>query len=269
MAGKFKAVADLFRKGVGLIRKGKSTRVITAGTETETIATKRIGGAARIERPLTVKRTPPRTPPPAPKIGMEKESIASKFPKVGAGTGFIAGMTAADVISAITAGKDMAGSGGGGMYGGASPAAVEAYGDAALRSQRLSDKTALKIARLEARTRLRLAKIQRSRDMAMAYLSNPVVGIGLAYGTIVGVRAAVNLAHNYSDDNRLRGAFENNSTASTSPLGTFPILTMAGLSGLAGAQIPPFDIGGGLYNAAAQGGAFGLLPEMAQLAGLK
>lgn len=227
--------------------------------------------------PAPKVRTPPPTAPRgivAGKTGyvppperIKKPGI--ELPKVGAGTGFIAGMTAADVISAITAGKDLTGAGGGGMYSGASPAAVEAYGDAAIRSQRLSDKTALKIARLEARTRLRLAKIQRSRDMAMAYLSNPVVGIGLAYGTIVGVRAAVNLAHNYSDDNRLRGAFENNSTASTSPLGSFPILTMAGLSGLAGAQIPPFDIGGGLYNAAAQGGAFGLLPEMAQLAGLK
>jgi len=201
--------------------------------------------------------------PAAPRVAkVAGEGIGAKLAQVGPGTAFVGGMTVAELVGAISGAKDAL-SGGGGMYSGPSPDTMAEYGSTALSSQRLADKTALNIARLEARTRLKLAKIQRSRDLAMAYLSNPVVGIGVAYATICGVRTALELGRQYGDYKQ---------TATFSPASQIgsPVLTMAGLTGLAGAQIPAWsDAAGTLYRGAAEGGAFGLLPEMAQLAGLK
>lgn len=178
-----------------------------------------------------------RVPPPTrvPRgSAPQKKPISSQL-GVATQAGLI-GLTVGDLLSARDAGVAQ----GAGMSG-AQLQAAESMGESLVKSQTLHDKTVWKIAKLEARTRLKLAKMQRNRDIAMSYLSNPVVGIGLAYGTILGVKAAMQLAAQFSTDGRVQGVVDNSKVGD-------PVLTMTGLTNIAGSPLPSWAQSGGMVD---------------------
>lgn len=161
-----------------------------------------------------------------PKYELKAAKVAAKAPKagLGAGTGLVAGMTISDLLTALKGEGAGAGDQGGALAGGY-PEAYQGIADSAVKAQALHDKTVLKLARLEARTRLKLAKIQRNRDLAVTYLANPVIGIGVAYATVVGVKTAIEYAAQ-AKDSMTANAMRN--------VGSYPQPTLT----MVGAQLP-------------------------------
>jgi len=227
----------------GAARAGRAIKRVVKPTEAQK-AEAHQAKMAKLERTKQVREAKFAAAEPKYKLAKAKPSYEIKKAKafgkasksggggLGAGTGLIAGMTVSDLLNSLKG--EGAGAGGtGAELAGGYPEAYQGIADTAVRAQALHDRTVMKLARLEARTRIKLAKIQRNRDLAVTYLSNPVIGVGVAYATVVGVISAVEFAKATTQSIPVYNAANNVSRAAVAPT-----LTMAGPNPLPQGVVP-------------------------------